>query len=54
MDNGRRVVIYDGILGPYSCGIGERPSVASGVISLRPNTADEVVDGSRFFIRDLK
>ena len=53
-DDGRSVVVYVFIVGPESCGIEERLVVASGVSSLRPNKADEVVDRSRFVIRDLK
>ena len=54
MDNGLSVVVYGCIVGLESCGLGERPAVASDVSSLRPNKADEVVDGSRFVLRDLK
>ena len=53
-DNGRIVVVYIRIVGPDSCRLGGRLSVAGDVSSLRPNKADEVVDGPRFFIRDLK
>ena len=53
-ENGRSVVVYGRIVGPDSCGIGECLAVASDVRSLRPNKADEVMDGSRFVIRDLK
>ena len=54
MDDGRSVVVYSCIVGPKSCGIGERLAVVSNVSSLRPNKANEVVDGSRFVKRDLK
>ena len=54
MDNGRSVVVYGCIVGPNSCGIGERLAVAIDVSSVHPNTVYEVVDGSRFVIRYLK
>ena len=53
-DDGRSAVVYGCIVGPDSYGIGERLAVAGDVSSLRPNKANEVVDGSRFVIRDLK
>ena len=54
IDNGRSVVVYGYILGPESCGLGERLTVASDISSLRTNKANGVVDSSRFVIRDLK
>ena len=53
-DNGRSVAVYVCIVGPDLCGIGERLAVASNIRSLRLNKADEVMDGSRFVIRDLE
>ena len=54
MDDGHSAVVYGCIVGPDSCGMRERLTIASDVKSLRTNKADEVVDGSRFVIRDLK
>ena len=53
-DNGHSVVIDIRIIGPDSCGLGERLAVAGNVSGLRPNKADEVVDCSRFVIQDLQ
>ena len=49
-ENIRSVVVYVCIVGPDFFGLRECLAVASNVSSLRPNKADEVVDGSRFVI----
>ena len=53
-DDVRSIVVYVCIVGLDSCGIGERLAVASDVSILRPNKSNEVVDGYRFVIQDLK
>ena len=53
-DDGRSIVVDVRIVGPDSCGLGERLAVAGDVSSLWPNKADEVVDCSCFVIRDLQ
>ena len=53
-DNGGSVFVDIIIVGPDSCGLGERLAVAGDVSSHRPNKANEVVDCSRFVIRDLQ
>ena len=52
--DGHIVVVNVCVVGPDSCWLGERLTVASNVSGFRPNKADEVVDHSRFVIRDLK
>ena len=53
-DNGRSVVVNIRIVGPDSCGLGERLVVAGNVSSLQPNEANEVMYCARFVIRDLQ
>ena len=53
-DNGRSLVVYVCVVGTDSYRLGERLAVASDLSGFRPNKANEVVDRSRFVIRDLK
>ena len=53
-DNGRSVVVDVFITGPDSCAIGERLAVAGGVYGFWTNKANQVVERSRFVLRDLK
>ena len=53
-DDSCSVVVYGRVVDPDSCGLRERLDVASDVSSLHPNKANEVMDGARFVIQDLK
>ena len=53
-DNGRSVVVDGGTVRSDPCGFGECCAVARDMCSLRPNEADEVMQRSRFAVRDLE
>ena len=53
-DDGRSVVVNILVVRPDSCRLEERLSVASKVCGLRTNKAYQIVDRSRFVVRDLE
>ena len=53
-DDSQSVIVDIIVLRPDSFRLGERLTVASDVCGLRPNKAYQVVDYSRFVVRDLE
>ena len=53
-DDGLSIVVNSLTVRSNSCWLGERVSIVSDVCVLRTNEVYQIVDSSRFFVRDLE